>query len=117
MRGRNVHAHGQLAVCCSPLAAGITAGSFSPPPEGKRERLIVAEGGKSLRAALPVVYPRIPLQLNWAHKMRRIAGKVSRKEGSCVAEASDIYRAGSQAEALRAFRPGSKPGNMVARAP
>ena len=46
-----------------------------------------------------MVYPRIPLQLYCAHKMRRIASKVSRKEGSYVAEASGIYRAGSQAEA------------------
>ena len=37
--------------------------------------------------------------------MRRIAGKVSRKEGSRVAEASDIYRAGSQAEAPAGLPP------------
>lgn len=72
--------------------------------QGKHLRLIVADGGKGLRAALPLVFPRIPLQLCWAHKMRNIAGKVSRKEGSCLAEASAIYRAGSQAQALQAFR-------------
>lgn len=72
--------------------------------EGKNLRLIVTDGGTGLRAALPMVYPRIPLQLCWAHKMRNIAGKVSRQEGSCVAEAAAIYRAGSKNEALRAFR-------------
>ncbi len=72
--------------------------------EGKNLQLMVTDGGSGLRAALPVVYPRIPQQLCWAHKMRNIAGKVSRQEGSCVAEASAIYRASSQSQALRAFR-------------
>lgn len=71
---------------------------------GKNLRLIVTDGGAGLRAALPMVYPRIPLQQCWAHKMRNIAGKVSRQEGSCVAEAAAIYRASSKNEALRAFR-------------
>jgi putative transposase len=71
---------------------------------GKNLRLIVSDGGKGLRAALPVVYPRIPQQLCWAHKMRNLAGKVRRQEGSCVAEASAIYRAGSKKQAQRAFQ-------------
>jgi len=72
--------------------------------EGKNLRLIVSDGGKGLRAALPVVYPRIPQQLCWAHKMRNIAGKVRRQEGSCVAEASAIYRASSKKQAQHAFQ-------------
>src|SRR5213593_1070907 len=72
--------------------------------EGQNLQLLVTDGGTGLRAALPVVYPRIPQQLCWAHNMRNIAGKVSRQEGSCVAEASAIYRASSKNEALRAFR-------------
>lgn len=72
--------------------------------EGRNLQLIVTDGGTGLRAALAVVYPRIPQQLCWAHKMRNIAGKVSRQEGSCVAEASAIYRASSQSQAQRAFR-------------
>lgn len=72
--------------------------------QGKNLKLIVTDGGKGLRAALPVVYPRVPLQLCWAHKMRNIAGKVRRQEGSCVAEAAAIYRASSRSEAQRAFR-------------
>jgi putative transposase len=72
--------------------------------EGKNLRLIVSDGGKGLAAALPLVYPCIPVQLCWAHKLRNIADKVPRREGSCVAEASAIYRANSQSEAQRAFR-------------
>ena len=72
--------------------------------QGKNLKLIVTDGGKGLRAALPVVFPRIPLQLCWAHKLRNIAEKVRRKEGSCVAEAAAIYRASSKNQALLAFR-------------
>jgi|SRR5271169_961632 len=72
--------------------------------EGTHLRLIVSDGGKGLRAALPVVYPRVPLQLCWAHKLRNIADKVRRSEGSCVAEASAIYRASNYHQALLAFR-------------
>jgi len=72
--------------------------------EGRSLRLIVSDGGKGLAAALPLVFPRIPVQLCWAHKLRNIADKVPKKEGSCVAEAAAIYRAASQSEAQRAFR-------------
>jgi transposase-like protein len=72
--------------------------------EGKALRLIVSDGGRGLAAALPLVFPRIPVQLCWAHKLRNIADKVPRKEGSCVAQAAAIYRAGSKSEAQREFQ-------------
>ena len=72
--------------------------------EGKNLKLIVTDGGKGLRAALPVVFPCVPQQLCWAHKLRNIAEKVRRKEGSCVAAAASIYRASNKNQALLAFR-------------
>lgn len=71
--------------------------------EGKNLRLITSDGGRGLQAALPLVFPRIPVQLCWAHKLRNIADKVPKKEGSCVAEAAAIYHAASQSEAQKAF--------------
>jgi putative transposase len=79
-------------------------GLFNRGLEGNNLRLIISDGGKGLRAALPVVFPQVPLQLCWAHKMRNIANKVGRHDGSCVAEAAAIYLARSKSEALRAFR-------------
>src|SRR5437870_8740225 len=79
-------------------------GLFLRGLEGKHLRLIVTDGGKGLRAALPLVFPQVPMQLCWAHKMRNIASKVGRHDASCVAAASAIYRASSRNEALRAFR-------------
>lgn len=79
-------------------------GLFLRGLQGKNLQLIVSDGGTGLGAALPVVFPGIPRQLCWAHKMRNIADKVRRKEGSCVAEAAAIYRASSKNQALSAFR-------------
>ena len=71
--------------------------------EGKNLKLITTDGSTGLRAALPVVFPRVPVQLCWAHRMRNIADKVPHKDGSCVAEASAIYRARNKSEAQQAF--------------
>jgi putative transposase len=71
--------------------------------EGNFLRLIVADGGSGLRAALPLVFPQTPLQLCWAHKMRNIANKVRRPDLPCIREAAAIYRASSKNQALRAF--------------
>jgi len=51
--------------------------------EGKALQLIVSDGGKGLQAALPFIFPNVPVQRCWAHKLRNIADKVSRQEGSC----------------------------------
>jgi putative transposase len=79
-------------------------GLFLRGLEGRNLQLIVTDGGTGLRAALPLVFPNVPVQLCWAHKMRNVANKVSRQEGLCVAEASAIYRADSKEQALAAFR-------------
>jgi putative transposase len=77
---------------------------FARGLEGKNLRLIVIDGGKGLRAALPLVFAAIPVQRCWAHKLRNIAEKVRRREGSCVAQAAAIYRAANKSDAQRAFR-------------
>jgi transposase-like protein len=46
--------------------------------EGKRCELITTDGGNGLGNALEVVYPRIPRQHCWAHKMRNVLDKVKR---------------------------------------
>jgi putative transposase len=71
--------------------------------QGQHLQLLISDGGPGLRAALPLVFPRIPVQLCWAHKLRNIADKVPKKESSCVAEAAAIYRASSRAAAQKAF--------------
>ncbi|HUK51734.1 MAG TPA: IS256 family transposase [Candidatus Binatia bacterium] len=71
--------------------------------DGRNLKLITTDGSTGLAAALPLAFPSVPVQLCWAHKMRNLADKVPQKDGSCVAEASAIYRAKNKSEAQRAF--------------
>jgi len=79
-------------------------GMFLHGLEGRCLRLVITDGSSGLRAALAVVWPQVPLQRCWAHKLRNIADKVPKKEGSCVREAAAMYRAPSRGEAQRSFR-------------
>jgi len=61
---------------------------------GRHLRLITTDGGKGLRAALPLVYAEIPHQLCWVHKLRNVAQYLKRsQEVACLAQAQEIYRA------------------------
>lgn len=79
-------------------------GLFLRGLEGRRLRLVITDGSSGLGAALALVWPQVPRQRCWAHKLRNIADKVPRKEGSCVREAAAIYRAASRREAQQSFR-------------
>ena len=46
--------------------------------------LIVTDGGKGLLAALPMVYPKIPIQRCWAHKSRNVLNYVRKTETDAV---------------------------------
>jgi putative transposase len=58
--------------------------------EGKGCELITTDGGKGLRNALEVVYPRIPRQHCWAHKMRNVLNKVRKVDREKVKK--DLHR-------------------------
>ncbi len=47
---------------------------------GNNVKLIVVDGGAGLLAALPLVYPQIPLQRCWAHKIRNILNKAKKSD-------------------------------------
>jgi putative transposase len=72
--------------------------------EGRHLRLITTDGSTGLQAARALVFPHVPQQRCWAHKLRNIADKVPKKEGSCVREAAAIYQADSRRTALRVYR-------------
>lgn len=73
--------------------------------EGKNTRLTIIDGGAGLRAALDLVYPRIPRQRCWVHKLRNMATKFQRKahEEKCLFEAKLIYLASTKQEAKERF--------------
>lgn len=72
---------------------------------GTRLRLVGTDGHPGLLAALDLVYPFVPRQRCWVHKLRNVAAKLPRRlHATCLAEAKAIYGAPSQRAAVRVFR-------------
>ena len=72
---------------------------------GEDLELIVTDGGSGLLAALPVVFPEIPVQRCWAHKTRNILDKVRQMDRERAKR--DLHRishATDRTEARRAAR-------------
>jgi putative transposase len=67
--------------------------------KGETLKLIVTDGGTGLKAALPLIFGQIPVQLCWAHKTRNVLDKVRRVEQSVVKK--DLHRI-SHAQSLGA---------------
>ncbi len=73
--------------------------------EGSSCKLIIIDGCKGLRRALDTVYPYIPIQRCWAHKLRNVANHIRRKEQKeCLKQARKIYLAENRKTAVKAFR-------------
>jgi len=73
--------------------------------EGKNLSLVITDGCTGLHRALDTVYPYTPRQRCWAHKLRNVANRVSRKhQKECLKEARLIYQAKNRREAEKYFR-------------
>ncbi len=73
--------------------------------QGSNLKLIIIDGGKGLKAALPFVYAHIPVQRCWAHKTRNILDSVRRKHQPDVKKAlHQISYAPTLPRAYRAAR-------------
>ena len=72
---------------------------------GEGLEVICADGGQGLIAALPTVYPTIPLQRCWAHKIRNILDKVWKADRDAVkADLHAIMNASNRPKAISAAR-------------
>jgi transposase-like protein len=72
---------------------------------GRDLKLITVDGGKGLLAAVEAVYPHVPLQRCWVHKLRNLTQRLPVKyREACLAEARRIYLAGSYRAALKRCR-------------
>jgi putative transposase len=73
--------------------------------EGRVCRLIATDGCPGLHQALETVYPYIPKQRCWAHKLRNVANRIRRKDqADCLAGAKRIYLADNRREAVKRFK-------------
>lgn len=67
---------------------------------GKHLELVIADDGAGLQAALPHIYPAIPVQLCIVHKMRNVLGKTPAKHKRAVADGlKHIYAATTREDA------------------
>jgi putative transposase len=72
---------------------------------GHHLQLMVTDGCAGLAAALQTVYPRVPHQRCWVHKMRNLVTAVRRRDQAAVAaDARAIYQAASRQEAVAQAR-------------
>ena len=73
--------------------------------EGKSLALVVSDGHPGLCRALDMVYPYVPRQRCWVHKLRNVAAKLPKRvQTSCLEGAKAIYQAPTRREAIAQFR-------------
>lgn len=70
---------------------------------GQHLRLIVTDGCKGLHRALETVYPYVPRQYCWVHKLRNVANHLKRSQQACLDEAKSIYKAETKRAAVQAY--------------
>lgn len=71
---------------------------------GEDLKMIIVDGGKGLLAALPFVYPSIPVQRCWAHKTRNVLNYVRKADQEAVkADLHKISHASGKREAQSAL--------------
>ncbi|MDX1426126.1 MAG: IS256 family transposase [Kiloniellales bacterium] len=72
---------------------------------GNRLEMICVDGGSGLLAALPIVYPGVPVQRCWAHKIRNVLDKVRKPDQHAVKSGlHDIMNAQTSTKARSAAR-------------
>jgi putative transposase len=72
---------------------------------GEQLRLIVTDGGRGLLATLDMLYPHVPRQRCWVHKLRNIATALPlRYQQECMKDVKLIYLASSYREAVQRYK-------------
>jgi transposase-like protein len=71
---------------------------------GEFLELIATDGQPGLIRALARLWPAVPHQRCWAHKLRNLENKLKASQRSCLDEAKLIYQAPHRTEAIRCFR-------------
>jgi len=68
-------------------------------------QLIITDGGRGLLTALDMLYPHVPRQRCWVHKLRNVTGYLPRRyQLDCLREAKRIYLATSYRQAVQRFK-------------
>lgn len=71
---------------------------------GQTLKLVATDGCTGLHAALQAVYPFVPRQHCWAHKLRNVSNLLRRsQQAACIAGARRIYQADTRRAAVAAY--------------
>ncbi len=71
---------------------------------GQQLKLVGTDGCPGLHAALETVYPYVPRQRCWVHKLRNVSNRLKRsQQRECLAGARMIYLAATRGEAVQAY--------------
>ena len=71
---------------------------------GEFLELIATDGHVGLAKAIARLWPAVPHQRCWAHKLRNLENKLKASQQACLDEAKLIYRADNRTEAIQLFR-------------
>jgi transposase-like protein len=71
---------------------------------GELLELLATDGQPGLLRALGRLWPAVPHQRCWAHKLRNLENKLKASQRICLEEAKLIYQAEHRTEAVRRFR-------------
>jgi len=94
-------AESESEVCWSSFLESLFGRGF----EGRNLELISTDGGTGLIAAVENVWPHVPRQRCWVHKLRNVANKLKKcNEKACLDGARLIYLAANRTEAAKKFR-------------
>lgn len=66
--------------------------------------LITTDGHFGLAKAIARLWPAVPHQRCWAHKLRNLENKLKASQSACLEEAKLIYQAANRTEAIQLFR-------------
>jgi transposase-like protein len=83
---------------------GFLWGLWSRGLRGEPLELISTDGQPGLLKALERLWPAVPHQRCWAHKLRHLENKLKASQKACLEEAKLIYQAPHKTEAIRRFR-------------
>ena len=68
---------------------------------GAKAEMVVCDGGKGLLAALPLVFPHLPVQRCWVHKMRNVLDKCRKKQREAMKRSLQVVMHANGIKAAR----------------
>jgi len=93
-------AESESEACWTAFLSDLQARGFT----GQHLRLVATDGCAGLHAALEVVFPYVPRQHCWAHKLRNVSNQLKRsQQAACIAGARGIYQAATRRAAVAAY--------------